>query len=53
MIITIGIGINCVRPAGPGGSGGLLVEDMSGGASPASLVVGYLLLEDGSFLLLE
>jgi len=36
-----------------GGGGGLLVEDMSVGASPSPITVGYLLLEDGSFLLLE
>lgn len=53
MVITIGIGINHVRTAGPSTGSGLLVEDMTGGGSPVSIVVGYLLLEDGSFLLLE
>lgn len=38
---------------GPSGGGGLLLEDMTGGASPTSIATGYLLLEGGGYLLLE
>lgn len=36
-----------------GGSGGLLVEDTTGGSAPTPITVGYLLAEDGTYLLLE
>lgn len=38
---------------GPSGGGGLLLEDMTGGASPTPITTGYLLLEGGGYLILE
>jgi hypothetical protein len=55
MDITIDIDISHVlgAPGPSGGASGLLLEDMTGGASPTPITTGFLLLEDGSFLLLE